>query len=111
MRLIEHVVGGERIAENLEVQGAKYAFIFRDFLKVRIDAPLADFVADYGNIVLFNEAAVVRDRLWWIGIEAAAQAGAPLVAPRSWRAVVLVFGNVRPAGSWSLLPARRSKAR
>ncbi len=100
------MAGGERIAENLEVQSAKHAFIFGDFFEVRIDTPLADFMAYNGDIVLCNEVAVVHRSLRRLGIKAAAQAGAPLVAPRPGRTVILVLRNDGPAGSACVKPAR-----
>src|SRR4030042_4189439 len=61
-------------------------------------------MAHDGDIVLFNEAAVVRRRLRGFGVKAAAQAGTPLVAPWSGRAVILVLRDDGPAGGACVKP-------
>jgi hypothetical protein len=71
---------------------------FVDLGEVRVDAPLADLVADDGDGAFGDEVAVVGQRLGGAGVDAGFQAVAPGVDAGLGRAVPLVFGELGPAG-------------
>ncbi len=49
-RQVEHVLGGQVVAYQLEVPGGQYAGVLGDFVEVREEGPLADFVSHQGPI-------------------------------------------------------------
>ena len=50
VRLFEHLIGLERVSEDLEVPCPKVSGVDGDLFEVRIHTPLADFVADDGDL-------------------------------------------------------------
>jgi len=83
--LVKHAVCVERIAENLEVLRLQHALVFLHLVEVRIDAPLSDFMRNDGDRVVLDEIGVVEVGGQVLGVEAARQAGTPLVASGAGR--------------------------
>ncbi len=104
--LVEHVVGRERIAKDLEVGRAEYAGVLGDLIEVGIYAPLADLMTDHGRLVLGDKVTIVRHRLRRAGVDPAAEPLAPGLDSRRGCAVILVFGDDRPAGGAGVQPPR-----
>ena len=61
VRLVAHVVGGQKIPEDLEVPGLEHARVFLHLRKVWVDTPLADLMADDGDAGLRHKVAIVGE--------------------------------------------------
>src|SRR5260221_7049989 len=99
-------MAGERLSKNLEIFWFEIPCVFRDFRKVWVDAPLSDFMADHRHASFIYVIPIVRGGLGSVGINPGLQALAPGLDSRIRSHVKLVLGQLRPAGSACIKPAR-----
>lgn len=70
-------VGGKGVLEDLEIAGLEVTGVFADLVEVGVHAPLADFVADDGNLSGGDVGAVVGEGFGRLSVDAGIEALAP----------------------------------
>ena len=58
------------VAEDFEISRLQVAAVFADFVEIRVNAPLADFVANHRDTAPPDVIAVIRDCLGGAGVDA-----------------------------------------